>query len=95
MWGKFVDVLTKVVRVVGTICAALLAIHVVLTIGGANPENGITQFVASAADTLALGFQDLFTPADPKLAVLVNYGAAALFWLLITSIATKIIAAVR
>ncbi|MFC7342363.1 hypothetical protein [Saccharopolyspora griseoalba] len=95
MWGRFVDVLTRVVRLAGTVCAALLALHVVLVLGGANPDNGITQFVASAADTLALGFQDLFMPADPQLEVLVNYGAAALFWLLITGIATKILVSVR
>ncbi|RRO15102.1 hypothetical protein EIL87_17655 [Saccharopolyspora rhizosphaerae] len=94
-WGRFVDVLIQLVRWFGLVCAALLAIHVILTIGSANPDNGITQFVTSVADPLALGFQDLFTPEDPQLAVLLNYGIAAIFWLFITSIATKILAAVR
>ncbi|WP_344126245.1 hypothetical protein [Saccharopolyspora halophila] len=95
MWGRSVDVLTRVVRIAGSVCAALLAIHVVFTLGGANPDNGITEFVASAADTLALGFQDLFMPADPQLEVLVNYGTAALFWLVITGIATRILTSLR
>ncbi|WP_425474155.1 hypothetical protein [Saccharopolyspora dendranthemae] len=94
-WSRFVDVLIQVVRWAGLVCAALLAIHVILTIGNANPDNGITQFVASVADPLALGFQDLFTPEDPQLAVLLNYGIAALFWLIITSIARRILVALR
>ncbi|MFB9568472.1 hypothetical protein [Saccharopolyspora hordei] len=92
-WHRTLGVLITVVRWFGTVCAGLLAVHVVLTVGGANPDNGITQFVASWAERLALGFQDLFTPADPQVAVVVNYGVASLFWLLITSIATKILAA--
>lgn len=94
-WSRFVDALILVVRWAGLVCASLLAIHVILTIGSANPDNGITRFVASVADPLALGFQDLFTPADPQLAVLLNYGIAALFWLVITSIARRILAALR
>ncbi|MCI2423668.1 hypothetical protein MOQ72_40310 [Saccharopolyspora sp. K220] len=92
-WVRAVGVLITAVRLVGNACAALLAIHVVLTVGSANPENGITRFVASWADPLALGFQDLFMPDDPKAAVLVNYGIAALFWLLATSLAIKILRA--
>ncbi|GAA0509893.1 hypothetical protein GCM10011581_42860 [Saccharopolyspora subtropica] len=82
------------VRWFGTLCAALLAIHVVLTVGGANPENGITRFVAYWADPLALGFQELFMPEDPKVAVLVNYGIASIFWLVVTSLATRVLRAI-
>lgn len=83
--------LTAAVRLFGIFCAALLAVHVVLTLGNANPDNGITSFVSSWADPLALGFQDLFAPADPEMAVLVNYGIAAIFWLVATSLATRIL----
>ncbi|GAB2741034.1 hypothetical protein GCM10027174_13170 [Salinifilum aidingensis] len=90
-WTRFVGVLSTLVRVVGSVFAALLALHVVLVLGGANPDHAVTRFVASCADPLALGLQNLFTPADPQLAVLLNYGIAALFWLLITSIALRIL----
>src|SRR5437588_3225859 len=85
-----VAIVSGVVRWVGTIFALLLTAHVVLTIGGANPTNGITQFVASWADALTLGFRDLFTPDDAKLRVLVNYGLAALFWLIISAIIARV-----
>ncbi|WHT19736.1 hypothetical protein N8J89_01210 [Crossiella sp. CA-258035] len=89
--ARIVGVLAGALRWIGTIVAVVLVAHVVLTVGGANPENGITQFVASWADPLALGFRDLFMPEDPKARVLVNYGIAALFWLIVTSIVVRIV----
>lgn len=90
---RVVGIVANVIRWIGTLAATLLTVHVVLTIGGANPDNSITRFVAGWADPLALGFSDLFQPADPALAVLVNYGVAALFWLFVTSLAVRIVRA--
>ncbi|MFI0468530.1 hypothetical protein ACH347_30980 [Saccharopolyspora sp. 5N102] len=92
--ARVVGVLSNVVRWVGNAGAALLAIHVVFAIGGANPDNGIAKFVASWAELLALGFEDLFMPDDPKLAVAINYGIAALFWLIATAMAVRILRAI-
>jgi hypothetical protein len=89
--ARTVGVLVTVVRWIGTLVALLLATHVVLTVGGANPDNAITRFVAQWAQPLALGFATLFMPADPQLAVLINYGVAALFWLVVTSLAVRIL----
>ncbi|WP_410666670.1 hypothetical protein [Amycolatopsis sp. cmx-4-68] len=89
--GRLASVVASIVRWVGLIFAALLAIHVVFTVGSANPDNGIVSFVKSWADSLALGFSDLFTPSDEKLRVLVNYGIAAIFWLVVSGILAKII----
>ena len=89
--GRVASVLASIVRWVGLIFAALLVIHVIFTVGSANPDNGIVSFVKSWADSLALGFSDLFTPSDEKLRVLVNYGIAAIFWLVVSGILAKII----
>ncbi|MFR9729003.1 hypothetical protein ACL03H_07205 [Saccharopolyspora sp. MS10] len=91
--GQVVGVVAAVARWAGTLAALLLAAHVVLTVGGANPDNAITRFVADWSQPLALDFEDLFTPEDPQLAVLVNFGLAAIFWLILTSIAVRIIKA--
>lgn len=91
--ARFVGVLSSVVRWAGTLAALVLTVHVVLTVGGANPDNGITRFVADWSQPLALGFANLFTPENPQLAVLVNFGIAAVFWLIITSIVVRIIRA--
>ena len=84
-------VLAGVVRWVGLVVVVILVVRVVLTVGGANPHNGITSFVTFWSDRLAWGFHDLFTPADGKLRVLVNYGLAALTWLIVSSILVRIV----
>lgn len=91
--ARVADVLVTVVRWLGNSAAVLLTIHVVLTVFDANPDNGITRFVRDWARPLALGFDNLFTPADPQLAVLINYAIAALFWLFATSLAIRILRA--
>lgn len=89
--AQAVAILATVIRVLGALFALVLVAYVVLTIGDANPANGITRFVDSWANFIALGFQDLFTPADAKLRVLVNFGLAALFWLVVSSVLARIV----
>ncbi len=89
--GRIASVVASIVRWIGLIFAALLVIHVIFTVGSANPDNGIVSFVKSWADSLALGFSDLFTPSDEKLRVLVNYGIAAIFWLVVSGVLARII----
>lgn len=88
---QIVGLLAGVARWLGLIFAVILVLHVIFVIGEANPDNGIAEFVRSWSDGLSLGFQDLFTPDDPKLRTLVNYGIAAIFWLVVSAIVAKII----
>jgi hypothetical protein len=89
--GRIVGVLAGLVRWAGLIVVIILVVRVLLTVGGANPSNGITSFITSVSDPLAWGFKDLFTPGDAKLRVLVNYGIAAIFWLIVSSVIAKLI----
>jgi hypothetical protein len=91
--SRVVGLLADVVRWVGLIFAVVLVVHVVLTVGEANPANGIARFVRTIADAVSLGFKDLFNkPADdPKLRVLLNYGLAALFWLIVSTVIARLI----
>ncbi len=89
--ASVVGVLAGVVRWVGLAFAVILVVHVLLVVGHANPDNGITTFFANAAEPLALAFKNLFTPENPELRVLVNYGLAALFWLIVSSVLSKLI----
>src|SRR5215469_13339073 len=84
-----VGTVASVVRWAGLVVVVVLVLRVLLTVGGANPANGITSFVTSWSDPLAWGFKDLFTPSDGKLRVLVNYGIAAIFWLIVSSILAR------
>lgn len=89
--GRAFGLLAGIVRWVGLLFALVLVVHVILVIGEANPDNGITVFVKACADFVALGFQDLFSPQDPKVRVLVNYGTAAIFWLVVSAIVASLI----
>ncbi|MPZ64617.1 MAG: hypothetical protein GEU83_03550 [Pseudonocardiaceae bacterium] len=88
---KTFEWLATIVQVLCTVAAVFLAAYVVLTVGDANPDNGITQFVRAWANPLALGFENLFTPGGERTRVLVNYGIAAIFWVVVGSIASRLI----
>src|SRR5690606_3980213 len=89
-----VRMLSGGVRWVGLVLATVLVLHVIFVVGAGNPDNGIVSFVSEAAEVAVIGFKDLFVPEDPKLAVLLNYGIAAIFWLVASSIAVRIVRAV-
>jgi hypothetical protein len=88
---RITGLLATLARWAGLLFAAILVLHVIFVIGDANQDNGIVTFVNDWSQGLALGFEDLFTPEDAKLRVLVNYGIAALFWLIVSSVLARII----
>lgn len=71
--------------------AVILAIQIIMVLAEANPANGVASFVADFSGAVSLGFDGLFTPDSPKAAVLFNYGAAAIVWLLIGAALTYLI----
>ncbi|MGX7823496.1 hypothetical protein ACTG9Q_00205 [Actinokineospora sp. 24-640] len=89
--ARVVGVLAGVVRWVGLLIALVLVVHVVLVMGNANPDNPITGVVADLAVPLSLAFKSLFTPEDAKLGLLINYSIATVFWLVVSSVATRLI----
>ena len=60
--------------------------------GGANAANGFFIFIRSLADPLALFFPGLFPVSNPDLAVILNYGLAAVFWLVVSGIIARLVA---
>lgn len=87
--------MANLLRVVGLVIVAVLVVFILLTVFGANPENAFAVFIKSAADTFSLGLSNLFLLKDPKLAVGVNYGIAAVVWLFITSVVVGLVRRVR
>lgn len=83
--------LATVIQIVGGLFVLILVAHVVLTLGEANPTNGITRFVAYWADRLQLGFRGLFTPADARVRIVVDYGLAAAFWLVVSWVLVRLV----
>jgi hypothetical protein len=87
----FFGLLAVLIRIVGWLFVVILVAHIALTLGEANPANSITTFVAYWAERLQLGFQNLFTPADTDTRILLNFGLAALFWLVVSSVLARLV----
>lgn len=79
-----------VLRFIGLAFVLILVLHILLTLL-ANPGHEVTQLVARAADYLDLGFDGLFVPDSPALAVILNFGLAALVWYLITIVVVRLV----
>ena len=95
---EVVDPRERRIRVVRSVCAiinlicglfaVILGLHIILVLAGANPHNGFASFVDSWSGAVSLGLRNLFTPANAKLAVLLNDGVAAIAWLVIAAALT-------
>ena len=85
------SLVASVLRVIGMIIVAILVIHILLVVFGANPGNAFATFIRSGADLFSLGLTDLFVLPDPRAATGVNYGIAAVAWLIITSIVVGLV----
>ena len=84
------DTVARALRTIGYAIVAVLVLHIVLTMLQANPANVVAALISRLAGTFDLGLSNLFLVADPMLAVLLNYGAAALAWLLITAVVVRL-----
>ncbi|MGH3768159.1 MAG: hypothetical protein ACRDTX_23930 [Pseudonocardiaceae bacterium] len=79
------------IRLVGGLFVVILVAHIALTLGDANPANGITRLVAYWADRLQLGFRGLFTPHNAKTQVVIDYGLPAAVWLIATWVLVRLV----
>lgn len=88
---KVCNVLATVVRLVGYALAAVIVAFLVLTFVGVNTANGVAQVIGSIAEFAVLSFRDLFLIADPVFAAVVNYGLAAIFWVLVAEFGSRLV----
>ena len=80
-WRRVVGAIATAVVILSVIIAVFLALHIVFEVFDANKDNGIVEFVNGWATDLAYGFRDLFVPKDAAIRVTVNYGLAAVVYL--------------
>lgn len=80
-----------VVRVIGTIIAVILVAHILFALLGATPGNPLVMWVAQWAGVLAIWFGNLFATGSDALNVILNYGLAAVFWLVVTGLIARVL----
>lgn len=74
--------------VVGAV-VSVFALHVLFVVFDANQGNGFVSSIYLLAKTLVLGLGDVFTPDDALLGVVLNYGLAALVYLVVGQLVIK------
>ncbi|MFC4013183.1 hypothetical protein ACFOY2_38565 [Nonomuraea purpurea] len=82
---RAVSTVVYLVKLASKVAALALVLYAVFTAFKANPANVWYQFVESLAGVLSLGLANLFQLADPRWTAMVNYGLAAIVWLIIGS----------
>lgn len=88
---RLLKLIATLVRLIGVVAAVILVVYVIFIAGHANPANYLTAFVSGWAHQLNLGLDTLFTPKDALLAVVVDYGIAAILWLVVTGLVARIL----
>lgn len=63
--------------------ATVFVLHIVFVIAGANQSSGIVSFVYSTAKIFVFGFGDVFTPGDATIGLVLNYGLAAIVYVIL------------
>ena len=89
--ARIFTLLATIVRVVCTVIAALIVVHAVFVLFEANPQNLLVEFTAGWRDTFGWFTKDLFSPSDPKIAEAINDALAALIWVVVGSLLSKLI----
>jgi hypothetical protein len=90
--GVAVGVLARIVRIIVWILVAIIVLAIVFAVLEANRHNVIVSTITDVARSLVGPFDRLFTPPDPKLRIAVNWGVAALVYLLVGMLIAGLIA---
>jgi hypothetical protein len=92
---RVTDAAATAVRIIAMIICVLLALHIAFVVFTANEANSIVRSVNDWADWFAWRFRDIFVPKDQRVGVLVNYGIAAVVYLIAGRIAAGLIRRIR
>src|SRR3954447_16714089 len=89
--ARVFTLIATVVRVVCSIIAALIVVHAVFVLFEANPDNLLVEFTTGWRDTFGWFTKDLFQPSNAKIGEAINDALAALIWVIIGMLLSKVI----
>jgi len=82
--------MARFVSAVFAVIAVILAVHVVLVLTDASTTSTIVKDIGDVAAKLAWGFKSMFSLDSVKLTVFLNYGLAALAYLLVGGVLVRL-----
>jgi hypothetical protein len=83
--------LARLVVVASSLAALILVAYILLVIFKANPGNDIVRYVGDVARPLAWTFKGLFTPRTLRVRVTVNFGLAAVVYLVVGRVIARLL----
>lgn len=81
----------RVIAGVGALFALIEVIYILMLVFEADQANRFFTLIKGWAEPLALFFPGLFNTGNGDLDIIVNYGLAAIFWLVVTGIIARIV----
>ena len=79
------------VRLVASLVAVVIVLHAVFTFFEANPANTLVSAAADVRQGLGWFTVDLFQPSDPRIGETINAAIAALVWVVVGNLVSKLI----
>jgi hypothetical protein len=81
----------RIITGIGAAFALIEVVYILLILFGANQANDFFRFVKSLAEPLALFFPGLFNLANNNLETILNYGLAAVFWIVVSGFIARLV----
>jgi hypothetical protein len=81
----------RVVMLITWILVAIIVAGILLRVLNANTDNSLVSNVHDVGKTLVGPFKDLFKIDNPKVAIAVNWGLAALLYLIVGSLIARVL----
>src|ERR1022692_4806923 len=91
VFGQGAGLLARVVQLIVSIVVAIIVAGILLVVLKANPTNSIVSEVHSWAHSLAGPFDGMFSFHNANDAIAVNWGIAAVVYLLIGGLITRLL----
>jgi hypothetical protein len=83
--------LARLIRLAAWVLAGIIVAGILLIVLSANPSNSIVSSVHDAARWLVGPFNGMFKPDDHKLAITINWGIAALVYVIVGSLIARLV----
>ncbi|MGY1809783.1 hypothetical protein ACI8AF_20645 [Blastococcus sp. SYSU D00669] len=89
--ARWFSLAAAAVRLIGGVIGAVILVHAVFVLFGANPANTLVQFTTDWRDNFGWFTEDLFTTTDPKFGEAINDALAALIYVVLGNLVSKLI----
>ncbi|MRH87292.1 hypothetical protein GFY24_07420 [Nocardia sp. SYP-A9097] len=82
----------RIISGVGALFALTEGLYILLLVLQADQSNRFFTFIKGFAEPLALFFPGLFHTGNGNIDIILNYGLAAVFWLIVTGFIARVVA---